>query len=187
MPSWLLELDRTLFIFINQTLANPVTDLIMPVVTNGSNWVVPVVLAILFMFWKGERRAWWLLGGVVIVIALCDQSSAHWLKPIFKRTRPCHVVEGARVLINCTQAYSFPSAHATNEFGAAVWFTYGYRRLWWVFFFTASLITISRTFVGVHYPFDLLGGAVLGTTIALCAVAMAHYIRRRWSLRESVR
>jgi undecaprenyl-diphosphatase len=184
MPSWILELDRTLFIFINQTLANPVTDLVMPVITNGRNWVVPVSLAILFMFWKGGRKAWWLAGGAVIVIALCDQSSAHWLKPIFKRTRPCHVVEGARVLIHCTQAYSFPSAHATNEFGAAVWFTYGYRRLWWIFFGTASLVTISRTFVGVHYPFDLVGGAALGTAIAFSAIAVTRYIRRRWAERE---
>jgi undecaprenyl-diphosphatase len=182
---WILPLDRTLFIFINQTLANPVTDFLMPIVTNGRNWVVPVVLAILFMFWKGGRRAWWLAGGAVIVIALCDQSSAHWLKPIFKRTRPCHVVEGARVLIHCTQAFSFPSAHATNNIGAAIWFTYGFPRLWWIFFPLAFLVSISRVFVGVHYPFDILGGWVLGATIALSAVAVTHSIRTRWRARKT--
>jgi membrane-associated phospholipid phosphatase len=178
MP-WILHLDRALYVFINQTLANPVTDFLMPIVTNGRNWVVPVAAAILFMFWKGGRKAWWLAGGAVIVIALCDQSSAHWLKPVFKRIRPCNVVEGARALINCTQAYSFPSAHATNTIGAAVWFTYGFPRLRWIFFATAFLVSISRVFVGVHYPFDVLGGWVLGATISLCAVAVAHSIRSR--------
>ena len=83
-----------------------------------------LLMAILFMYLRTWRRGLWLTGGAVLIIALCDQSSAHWLKPVFERVRPCHAVDGARVLIHCTQAYSFPSAHATNTFGAALWFSY---------------------------------------------------------------
>ena len=172
---WLFALDRDMYVFINQTLANPVTDWLMPAVTDAANWLIPA--AALLMLWKGGKRGWGLVGGAVIVIALCDQSSAHWIKPWIGRIRPCHVVDNVNLLINCTDSFSFPSAHATNTFGAAMWFSYGFPRFKWVFFPLAFLVSISRVFVGVHYPLDIAAGAVLGVTIALLMIIIVEAVR----------
>jgi undecaprenyl-diphosphatase len=147
------------------------------VVTNGANWVIPVVAAVLVILWKGGARGWGIVGGAVIVIALCDQSSAHWLKPWVGRIRPCHVVEHVNLLMNCTDSFSFPSAHAANTFGAAMWFSYGFPRLKWVVFPLAFLVSVSRVFVGVHYPLDILAGALLGVIIALVMIMIVEWVR----------
>jgi undecaprenyl-diphosphatase len=184
MFDWVLELDRLLFIFFNQILANPVTDEIMPFVTDGAHWVIAVVLFVFVAVWQDRWRGAAVMLGVVAVFALCDQSSAHWLKPVVKRVRPCHVVDGARLLVHCTQAYSFPSAHATNSFGCAVWLTFWYPQYRWVFFGLALLVSISRVFVGVHYPFDVLAGWILGTINAVLIILIAEGVRRFWKRPE---
>jgi undecaprenyl-diphosphatase len=176
---WLLDLDRTLFEFINITLANPVTDLVMPVITNGYYWVVPTIAAALVIVWKEGKRGMWLLAGMALVIALCDQTAAHLIKPVVHRTRPCHVVAGVHLLVGCSDAHSFPSAHATNWFGGAVWMAYGFPRLAGIFYTVAFLVAISRVFVGVHYPFDVLGGAVIGSALALVVIAAAKKLSNR--------
>lgn len=181
---WLFSLDHDLFVFINQKLACGFTDKVMPVVTNGSNWVIPVVIALLFMLWKGGRRGWGIVGGAVIVIALCDQSSAHWIKPWVGRIRPCHVVENVNLLMNCTDSFSFPSAHAANTFGAATWFSYGFPKLKWVLFPLAFLVSISRVFVGVHYPLDITAGAMLGVTISLVLIMIVEIVSLLYHLRQ---
>jgi undecaprenyl-diphosphatase len=178
MLSVFLDLDRVLFIFFNRVLANPVTDLVMPIITNGENWVIAVGLSVLLLIWKDGYRGAAFLAGIIVIFALCDQASAHYLKPVFERTRPCHVVTDAHLLIHCTHAYSFPSAHATNTFGCAVWLTYGYPQFRWIFFSLAALVSMSRVFVGVHYPFDIMGGWILGAMIALVVIGSVETSRR---------
>ena len=87
-------------------------------------------------------------------------------------------VEGARALIGCSGAYSFPSAHATNTFGCALWLSYFYPRQGWVFFGLSALVSLSRVFVGVHYPSDVLGGWLLGAIIALAAIGGLEVAKR---------
>lgn len=180
MFDWVLELDRLLFDFFNQILANPFTDALMPFVTNGEHWVIAIALFVLLAMWKDQWRGVAVMLGLFAVFALCDQSSAHWIKPLVKRVRPCHVVDGARVLIHCSQAYSFPSAHATNTFGCAVWLTFWYPQYRWIFFGLAFLMSISRVFVGVHYPFDILAGWVLGAINAVAIILIVQWVRHVW-------
>ena len=176
---WLLDLDQSLFIFINSELANPVTDVIMPFITNGYNWIVPLGVAVIVILWKEGKRGVGILTGLAIVIALCDQSAAHAIKPVVQRVRPCHVVATVQLLVPCSDAFSFPSAHATNWFGGAVWLSYGFPRLAGVFYILAFLVSISRVFVGVHYPLDVIGGAAIGSALGLVVVAAAKKLSNR--------
>ena len=155
MLDWLLAIDRALFVFINMTIASPVTDFIMPIVTNDYLLRVVYGLTLVLLLVFGRKKFIWVVVFSAIVVALSDQSASAWLKPLFGRLRPCKVME-VHLLVNCGAGLSFPSSHATNLFGQALFFGILYRKYAWYIVAFAALVGVSRVFVGVHYPLDVL-------------------------------
>ena len=166
MLNSLLLLDERLFVLLNARWHCGVLDVVMPFVTNLDNWRLPILLALLALVLFGGARGRWAALLAVLALALGDQVSSHWLKPLVGRTRPCHVVEPLRLLVSCSGSFSFPSSHATNIAASMTIFALFYRRLTGVFAFLAFLVGYSRVYVGVHYPFDVLAGWLLGIGIA---------------------
>lgn len=171
----LYSLDAALFIFCNQTVANPLFDAVMPVLTDlnkrwwgltlfGASW--------LLLFWKGGRKGRVVATLLLLTITFTDQFNSAVLKDLFQRARPCHeiagiaVLEHVRLLVDCGSGYSFPSSHAANNFGAAFLLSFYYRSWRRAFFIFAAAVGFSRMSVGVHYPSDVLGGLFVG---AVCA------------------
>ncbi|MCB0540938.1 MAG: phosphatase PAP2 family protein, partial [Bacteroidetes bacterium] len=113
----------------------------------------------------------------VLCVVLADAVSSHLLKPYFNRIRPCDLEPFAwhinLVLTKCSGAFSFPSSHAANHFALGSFLALVfYKKLKWLSYlllFWASLICFAQIYVGVHFPSDVLGGAVLGGLIALVA------------------
>jgi membrane-associated phospholipid phosphatase len=165
----LTQLDQTIFFFINGTLANPVTDLIMPIIT--SDWVLRILYAVIviMLLIKGDRKLRWLVLFSIVTLALTDQISSMYLKEWIARPRPCHTIPVSQIhlLVNCGSGKSMPSSHAANCFGQALLFGLVYRRVWWELIIFASLVALSRVFVGVHYPGDVLVGALVGALVAI--------------------
>ena len=170
MLETLAELDRALFFFFNVALANPVTDFVMPMVTSDYLLRAGYALAIGLMLWKGDARLRWLVLVSIIVLACTDQLSAGLLKPMIGRLRPCHVLDNINLLVGCGGGKAMPSSHAANAFGQAILFALLYARVRWWLVGVATLIALSRVFVGVHYPADIMAGALLGTLVALALV-----------------
>jgi len=185
MLDWLIEIDTALFIFINMTIANPVTDFIMPIFTNDSFLRILYGISIGCLLVFGRKRFIWVVVLSLIVVTLTDQTASAWLKPLFERIRPCKVME-VHLLVNCGAGLSFPSSHATNVFGQALFFGLLYRKYCLYFLIFAALVGISRVFVGVHYPFDVLAGAVIGGIEGGLAAWLLIYLTRTGKLKPEV-
>ncbi|MBS1516523.1 MAG: phosphatase PAP2 family protein [Bacteroidetes bacterium] len=164
------NIDAFLFHFINRTLANSVTDRLMPFITERNNWFIFYVLIWLYLMLKGGRKG--KVAGilVLILILITDQFANNVLKMYFQRIRPCHVLTDVNILINCSESYSFPSNHAVNNFAAAYFFSYFYPDVKYFLYSGAAVISISRVMCGVHYPFDILAGAVVGILFAMLII-----------------
>jgi undecaprenyl-diphosphatase len=164
--NFLLELDTSLFYFINVDLQNPFFDWFMPFITERLHWFPVWAAAVIGLLWKGGKKGRTVVFLIIPVIFLSDQIAAHVLKPLIARPRPCVTLPDVYMLVDIKRSFSFPSAHAANFFAAATFFNYFYPRYRWWYFSAAFLVALSRVSIGVHYPLDIIAGGILG---ALCA------------------
>jgi undecaprenyl-diphosphatase len=170
--SELLQWDQALFSLINQDGQAVWLDWLLPLWRNKLTWI-PLYLAFIgFSVYKFRLKAlvWILLLG--LTVAAGDMLSHRVIKQQVQRPRPCQtevLKEEVRLLVPCGGGYSFTSNHATNHFALAAFFagTLGlfFRRWRWLLFFWAFGVAYAQVYVGVHYPLDVLGGALLGTII----------------------
>jgi len=186
-----MTVDYTIFDFINQSLANPVLDAVLPVYREKTTWI-PLYLGMVFLLYRsyGWRRTLWLLLCIAGTLAVADQLAATVLKPLIGRLRPCaepSVADHARMLVGCGGRFGFPSNHAVNHFALATvlsltWFharAVGWR---WAIYAWATSIALAQVYVGKHYPGDILAGAALGGTLAWVGVR----VYRRFAGREAI-
>jgi|YNPMSStandDraft_1061717.scaffolds.fasta_scaffold01136_4 PAP2 superfamily. len=184
MIEFLYSIDVALFRFINSTLANPVTDKLMPFITDVKHWYLLYVFLWFLILFKGGKYRLGLAIGMILLAAISDQLSSAVLKDLFERPRPCKVLDNVHLLVGCTDSYSFPSSHAVNNFAGAMFFTFFYRHLKWILFSVATVMALSRVFVGVHYPSDVIGGALIGMAIGyLLAVVYEFILIKIYSLK----
>lgn len=164
----LLQIDTSLFYFINNTMQNSLFDRIMPVITDIHYWKIVILIVWLALIVKGGKKGRVAAILVIVVVGFSDLLIAQVIKPIVARVRPCNVLPHVHLLVGCgsLESYSFPSSHASNIFAAASFFGYKYKRLVAAFITIAVLVAYSRVYVGVHYPFDVIGGAVVGVVCA---------------------
>jgi undecaprenyl-diphosphatase len=161
---FITQLDADLFHLVNSSLTSPVLDAVMPYVTEKFNFLGAIIVAAILIVALGKRQDRVGLLVLVVLVFASDFVCAE-LKDLFERVRPCNAMD-VRLLVGCGKSYSFPSGHATNIFSAMVFLTIRYRRFAPLFLLIATAVAYSRVYVGVHYPLDVLGGAVLGTSMA---------------------
>lgn len=175
----LLSLDRQIFFLINNGLANPLFDFLMPLITNKKNWFIPIGITWIVLIWKGGRRGRIVAFLIIPILILSDQTSSSILKHAFDRLRPCKALENVRLLIPCGSGFSFPSSHAANISAAFTPFIYYYGKYTAIWITIILLIGFSRIYVGVHYPLDVLGGFVVGTSISILLIFLFRTIEQR--------
>lgn len=170
MIGWLLSLDVTPFRFVNSSLSNPFFDKLMPFVSN-SPWFACLLFAVaIVMICKGGAR-----GRVCALMLLLTLCLGNWLvcdpiKNAVERARPFHTLPGAILRIGMGSSFSMPSSHAANWFSATVVLMIYYRRSVCLMLPMAVLVSFSRIYNGVHYPSDVLVGAVLGAGYSVAII-----------------
>lgn len=133
----------------------------------GLLWIaIALVLSALY-------RRWGVLALTVIAVAVADWSTAG-LKAIFDRERPSLRYAQPEPLVKTAHDASFPSGHAATSFAAATILTFAFPRLGPALFLLATAVAFSRVYVGVHYPLDVIGGALVGVLIALVIRVVAQ-------------
>lgn len=175
------SIDTSLFYFINVTLSNPFTDKVMPFITENNHWLLFYIIILGFLFFKGGRKGKVAVILVLILIAFADQST-NFLKEYFARLRPCKALEGVNLLVGCNSPFGMPSNHSVNNFAAATLFSYFYPIFKIALFSAASLIAISRVFVGVHYPSDVIIGAIIGTIEAVIIIYLFSLLNTKFKI-----
>ncbi|MBN1637945.1 MAG: phosphatase PAP2 family protein [Ignavibacteriales bacterium] len=168
MIDFLYSIDVAVFNFFNQTISNSVFDKLFPFITEVKHWYIAYLILLLICFFKGGRIGKIAVIGSLILITVTDQLSSSVIKGLVERVRPCQVIS-ANIFesVGCPSAFSFPSSHAVNNFAAAFFFYKIFPKLKWILIGGATLMALSRVYVGVHYPSDVLGGALIGAAIGL--------------------
>lgn len=158
----LYSIDLAIFYLFNHTFSTGFLDKFFAIITNVKSWYIAYIILAGIAWFKGGTRGKIAVVGIVILIIVSDQFGYRLLKEIFQRARPCNTLSDAITPIGCAGSFSFPSNHALNNFAAAAFLYKLYPKFKWIFFTVAILISISRIYLGVHYPSDVLGGALIG-------------------------
>ncbi len=171
-PDWFVNTDKRLFKWLNVEIANPFFDSVFPALRNPFMWAPLYLFIVSFIIINFKQKGWWWLVLLLVTAACTDLVGARIFKAGFERLRPCNDPEIAgyvrMVLGRCSGGYSFVSNHAINHFGIAAFFFVTFKAFLnyaWVLYIWAALIGFAQIYVGVHYPFDVLFGALLGTAI----------------------
>ena len=175
------EVELNILWWIREHLTHPFLDTVMPYISSlarhGEFWILVALILVCF---KKTRKA-----GVAMGIAMaCGYLIGNMgMKNLFARTRPYDVVE-VNLLVAKLHDFSFPSGHTLVSFEAAtaLWF---YHRKWGIAALVlAALIALSRLYLFVHYPTDVLVGAVLGIGIGLGACYVTNRLWRSKKKKE---
>ncbi|MCA6379185.1 MAG: phosphatase PAP2 family protein [Cytophagales bacterium] len=157
-------------------------------------WTPLYAILIFFVIKTYGKSSIWILLGVAITILLCDRITTGFMKPFFGRLRPSHEpeLEGLLHLVDGYRGglYGFASSHAANTFGVAIFIWLSLKKHYkWVglIFIWAIVMTYTRIYLGVHYPTDILVGAIIGLLCGWLSAKSSLWMLKNKPLTEKQR
>ena len=178
--AWLDQIDRSILYFINDTLSNQIFDLFFTTITNEHLWAIPVLIGLLALIVRGGKRGKIAAVLVLIAASATDETVVEIIKPAIGRLRPSHALEDTiNLLVPKGGRYGFVSAHAANIFAGTTVLSYFYKQWKKPLLFLAFSVALSRVYVGVHYPGDVLFGGLFGYGMAWVIITLWIFLKMR--------
>ena len=168
------SVDYNILLLIADKLRGGVLDPVMTMLSlMGNGGAVWITLALLLLFFRKTRRA----GAAMLLAMLVGFLVGNlWLKELVMRPRPFVTHSDLTALLDPGDPWSFPSGHALSSFAAATAFCCFHRKAGVLALVLAALIAFSRLYASVHYPTDVLAGALLGVLLGLAAAALVDRV-----------
>lgn len=173
------QLDGNILLWIQEYIRNDFLTPIFKFITHlGDEGYVWIAIAVILLFVKKYRKVGLMVGASLLGSLVFNNML---VKNLVARPRPYRMIETLSILIPEPGEYSFPSGHTSSSFAAGVVLylmlpkKYGVPAM-----ILAFLIGISRLYVGVHYPTDVLGGMVMGTVLAVATVKITELIEKKF-------
>lgn len=178
MLEWILEIDTKFFLWINHQWQNSFFDWLFPNITDLHKTIVfkfLILPALIFwMVYKLKHKGFLYSLFFLMALGVNDFVCGKWIKPYFQRPRPPNA--GLDVIVRSPHfgQFGFVSNHAANCFLMATFLSFYFPKKWWLFYSVAFLIALSRVYVGVHYPGDVLVGAMIGSCFGYIFAKISH-------------
>ena len=168
--------DASVLLYIQDYLRTPVWNAFFVFFSRlGDGGILWIALGLALLFPAKTRRRGF---DTLVCLAFAFLVANCILKPWVARVRPYDAVSGLTILVPRLSDWSFPSGHTNASFAAAFALAKGFGKKGAWAYLVAALIAVSRLWVGVHYPTDVLAGAVCGTLCAWAAWKVSHkYIK----------
>jgi len=167
----MFNLDLGILYFLNVTLSSPWLDSAMIYLTNLQHWLPVYILAFAFLIVKYKWRGVRMVIACLLLVGVADFVTNNFIKGLVGRPRPCSLINDPSGLYSWIRTpdgarlgFSFPSSHAVNNFAGVVFFILLFpknRKLLWLFV-PATIVSLTRPYLGLHYPSDILGGMMIG-------------------------
>ena len=170
--------------WIRSNIANPVLDVIMPIITDfcedGIGWII--LALVLLLFKKTRKLGITMAISLIFGLLLCNLT----LKPLVARTRPFVYNPDIKLIIPQPGEFSFPSGHSVTSFECA-FAIYLYSKKWGIpALVFAGMIALSRLYLYVHYPTDVIIGGLLGCLFGWAAYLLVNWCEKQWKKRRQV-
>jgi undecaprenyl-diphosphatase len=180
MLNLLTNFENGLVILIQRFLGIPFLDWFFPFYTDlhKEPWFVltftmPVIF--LWVYLEGKKRIW-IIAGFFMTVIITDTFCGQLVKKAIGRVRPFEA-SASIVALSPASGFSFVSNHAANSFAIATYLAYFYPKASWVFWVLASFTAFSRIYNGVHYPTDVIVGAMIGYIFS--KLVIKYFVERK--------
>lgn len=180
-----MRIDMAVLDFVQAYLRCDFLDVAMPIITRlGNGGILWIICSLLLTAYPRTRKAGIAMAVSLVLEVICCNVV---LKPFVARLRPCDVNTGVSLLIPHPEGFSFPSGHTGASFAAAAALFFGKNRMGVPAFLMAALIGFSRIYLYVHYPTDVLAGALLGIMLGWLGNILVKAALEKWKIQRSRR
>lgn len=175
----IFETDRDILLYVQDNIRSGFLDKIFPNITHlGDAGIFWILLTVALLCFKKTRRA-----GLFSAAALAGSVLVNnmILKNVIGRTRPYELIEELVLIGKKAGDASFPSGHTAASFASCVAILPNVKKRWWApLILMAVLISLSRVYIGIHYPSDILGGFLSGVVIGILANVIGSIVLKKW-------